>query len=348
LFFFLPRATLIEHIHRVDWGDTMDQRGRSPRASVFRISTVALLALATMAGFATAAPAAPASTRTPLTWQENLAQPASSTNIEHSAGATRVGERLLHPAAQAGATGYGMALLAPHPLSTPVNQIRATVTDTLPRGARVSVDVRGQRADGSWTEWTPSTEPLRESTSVLQLRLTMWDNTSGQSPEVRAIHVSASDHKSSTVAGPYAPAQESYQVYATREGLVGGTTANGHVIVDNDHFVALPSGSALSGEGSDDYSVQVCGPSACETAPVWDIGPWNIYDDYWDANRAEFTDLDQGTPEAQAAYDDGYNGGVDDMGGTPSNPAGIDLADGTFYDVGLNDNGYVTVTYLWT
>jgi hypothetical protein len=101
-------------------------------------------------------------------------------------------------------------------------------------------------------------------------------------------------------------------------------------------------------QGTHDYSVQVCGPAGCETAPVGDIGPWNTQDDYWDASRAEFTDLAQGTPEAQAAYDDGHNGGYDDLGGQVSNPAGIDLADGTFYDVGLNDNGYVTVTCLWT
>ena len=105
----------------------------------------------------------------------------------------------------------------------------------------------------------------------------------------------------------------------------------------------------LAETNGSEYSVKVCSRSGyCAWAPVWDIGPWNIYDDYWDANRAEYGDLDQGTPEAQAAYDDGYNNGYDDQGGMPSNPAGIDLADGTFYDVGLNDNGYVTVTYLWT
>ena len=31
------------------------------------------------------------------------------------------------------------------------------------------------------------------------------------------------------------------------------------------------------------------------------------------------------------------------------NPAGIDLADGVFWDgLGMSDNGYVNVTYLWT
>jgi murein L,D-transpeptidase YcbB/YkuD len=49
------------------------------------------------------------------------------------------------------------------------------------------------------------------------------------------------------------------RVYATREGLVGRTTANGHVIASRDHFVALPSRRALSPKGSGDYSVKVKG-----------------------------------------------------------------------------------------
>ena len=32
-----------------------------------------------------------------------------------------------------------------------------------------------------------------------------------------------------------------------------------------------------------------------------------------------------------------------------ADPAGIDLADGTFWDgLGMTDNDWVTVTYLWT
>jgi hypothetical protein len=60
-------------------------------------------------------------------------------------------------------------------------------------------------------------------------------------------------------------------------------------------------------------------------------------------------DLPQGKPEAQAAYQSGYNGGLDQFGRRPSNPAGIDIADGTFwYDLGLSNNDWVNVTYLWT
>jgi hypothetical protein len=141
-----------------------------------------------------------------------------------------------------------------------------------------------------------------------------------------------------------------YRLFATREGLPGGTTANGHVIAPHDHFVALPSRRALSPNGSSDYSVRICASNGrCAFAPVWDVGPWNIKDDYWNANREQWGDLPRGTPEAQAAFSGGYNGGKDGFGRKVANPAGIDLGDGTFWDdLGLIDNATVTVDYLWT
>ena len=66
-------------------------------------------------------------------------------------------------------------------------------------------------------------------------------------------------------------------------------------------------------------------------------------------NREQWGDLPQGTPQAQAAFRDGYNGGKDGFGRKVANPAGIDLADGTFWDdLGLINNTTVTVDYLWT
>jgi hypothetical protein len=141
-------------------------------------------------------------------------------------------------------------------------------------------------------------------------------------------------------------------VFATREGLVGRTTANGHKIKSSDRFAALPSRRALSPNGSHDYSVKVCAANGrCATAPVWDVGPWNTRDDYWNprAKRQEWRDLPQGMPEAQAAKEKGYNGGKDQFGRKVANPAGIDLSDGLFWDaLGLKDNAWVTVDYLWT
>jgi hypothetical protein len=137
-----------------------------------------------------------------------------------------------------------------------------------------------------------------------------------------------------------------YTVYATREGLVGGTTANGHVIVTNDHFVALPSRVALDCNGCSNRTVKLTYNGRTATRSVWDIGPWNINDDYWNDPREYFTGLARGVPEAEAAYYDGYNGGKDGFGRTVANGAGIDLADGTFWgDLQMTNNDWVSVKY---
>lgn len=49
------------------------------------------------------------------------------------------------------------------------------------------------------------------------------------------------------------------------------------------------------------------------------------------STRQMWTDLPQGKPEAQAADQDGYNGGKDQSGRTVANPDGIDLAGGVFW-----------------
>jgi hypothetical protein len=142
----------------------------------------------------------------------------------------------------------------------------------------------------------------------------------------------------------------SQTVYATREGLEGQTTANGHVITHHDHFVALPSRKALSQKDHYDFQVRITSNSGSSVAPVWEIGPWNTQDDYWSAsgNRQTWNDLPQGLSEAQAAFESGYNGGLDEEARRVANPAGIDIADGTFFDdLGMTGSGWVSVEYLW-
>jgi hypothetical protein len=113
-----------------------------------------------------------------------------------------------------------------------------------------------------------------------------------------------------------------FNVIATREGLVGGTTACGHVITVNDHFVALPS-TGLCATG---ILLRNGGPSPGVSTTVRDVGPW--------------------FPHSPATTGNPCNGGNDpywNTGGVPrtetvtcdSNDAGIDLADGTFADLGL-------------
>lgn len=139
-----------------------------------------------------------------------------------------------------------------------------------------------------------------------------------------------------------------FRVFATDEGLVGGTTANGHVIQPNDHFVALPCSCALSSDGGNQFQVKINYNGKSTIAPVWDTGPWNTNDDYWDPPAMRtWSGIPQGVPEAAAAYYNHYNNGEDGSGRKVQIPAGIDLADGTFNDLGLTQSDWVTVTFLW-
>lgn len=138
-----------------------------------------------------------------------------------------------------------------------------------------------------------------------------------------------------------------YRIFATREGLVGRTTANGHVIRPRDRFVALPSWTALSPKGSDKFRVRLTYNGRSVVAPVWDVGPWNTGDDYWSSSR-RYADLPPGLPMAQAARLNGYNGGRDERGRRILLPNGIDIADGTFWDdLGMTRDDWVEVTFLW-
>lgn len=82
--------------------------------------------------------------------------------------------------------------------------------------------------------------------------------------------------------------------------------------------------------------------------PVWDVGPWNVDDNYWDTqSERKWSALPQGYPEAAAAFYDGFNGGKDDWGRTVTSPGGMDIADGAFHDLGMNGSDWVTITFLW-
>ncbi len=140
-------------------------------------------------------------------------------------------------------------------------------------------------------------------------------------------------------------------VFATREGLVGGTTSNGHTIIENDTFVALPSWKVdCPNDLNYDFMVNLTYQGRSAAAPVWDVGPWNIADEYWGTKRTytTYNNLVWGIPESQAAYINNYNGGNDQFNRTVLNPAGIDLADGTFWNnLSMTSNDWVKVEYLW-
>ncbi|ADB29462.1 hypothetical protein Kfla_0338 [Kribbella flavida DSM 17836] len=250
----------------------------------------------------------------------------------------------------------GIANLDPVRFPAPTSAVVVDYTTGTPDRSTAEVDVRALVKD-RWSEWTPAKAgtptALPGASDLVQLRIIVSAPPQGGSPWVSDVRVQPTDQASPSAMTIQAAPLKS-RVFATREGLVGGTTANGHVIVNRDHFVALPSRRGLANNGSGNYSVKVCttaGTIRCAFEPVWDVGPWNTKDDYWNPSsiREMWKDLPQGRPQAQAAYQTGYNGGKDQFGRTVANPAGIDLADGTFWDaLALSNNAWVDVTYLWT
>jgi hypothetical protein len=284
-----------------------------------------LLATILAVGAATALAAAPAQAATGVTWQADLSTVDNDdVNVRFADGALTLNDARSHRAD--GSDGY--LVLSEHALNSPAHRITADISAT---GSAVEVDVRGRLSENDWSEWQQidgGGTTLSKAVSSVQVRVGLGTDT-----KVTSLRLTAD--QTAQAGATLAAAPLNYRVYATREGLTGLTTANGHVITSRDHFVALPSGRSLSVKGTGNYTARICKTdnSRCEYAPVWDVGPWNERDDYWNpsSTRQMWNSLPQGKPEAQAAYQDGYNGGRDDRGRQVPNPAGIDLADGTFW-----------------
>ncbi|MEU4398740.1 hypothetical protein ACIQH6_05475 [Micromonospora orduensis] len=331
-----------------------------------RIRPLALVATLTLALTATLLPATSGIPETPATgnpltltaaapggelWNADLSVvDRDDVNVRRTAAGLRL--RDTRPAGRSphSAVAEGMLLSVPRTLARPATRVRAQVTADVPAGATVEAQVRAWRASG-WTEWRAATSGavFDRPVSRVQSRVVLTAPAGGTTATVRGVQLTAD----ATAAVSAATPGLTYRVYATRIGLVGELTANGRTVQPRDHFAALPSRRGLSPLNTGDYTVRVCTTtgSRCEYAPVWDVGPWNTRDDYWNpsAVRENWKNLPQGRPEAQAAYQSGYNGGRDQFGRTVLNPAGIDLADGTFWDgLKLTTNAWVDVAYLWT
>jgi hypothetical protein len=169
-------------------------------------------------------------------------------------------------------------------------------------------------------------------------------------PVVRGVQVApVGDGESGALAAAQAQPSPVLRLYATRIGLIGRTTANGTVIAPEDRFVALPSRRVLATRGSRDYEVRIEYKGRSATVPVWDIGPWNVRDNYWEPShrRDMWNDLPPGRPQSAAAYYEAYNGGRDGFGRRILSPASIDISDAAFYELGMTGADWVHVTLLW-
>lgn len=114
-------------------------------------------------------------------------------------------------------------------------------------------------------------------------------------------------------------------VKATREGLVGKTTASGYVIEKFVPFVALPLHAALY------RAVRVTNPlnGKSASAIVLDVGPWNTNDSIYVEGGAR--------PAAESGFD---------QYGRTTNGAGIDLSECIWSALGMKDNGSVEWEFI--
>jgi hypothetical protein len=327
-----------------------DRWGRSALGTAVAVGAIVASVLA-----APAAGALPAGE----SWAAELAvEGGDDSNVVAADDAVRLRDLAPRATSTGPAPAEGQLLLAPRRPAAATDQVAAEVTADVPEGAQVVVSVRGLRDDNTWSEWReagPGTPARLEApTFEIQVRVTLVAAPDGTGPALRRLWLTADQGPQRFAAAPTPSTTVplTSRVFATRIGLVGNDTANGHEVERDDRFAALPSRRALSPRGEGDYTARVCASATrCTWVPVWDLGPWNTRDDYWSPSgeRQEFGDLPQGRPQAEAAYRDDYRDGRDGQGRRVANPAGIDLADGTFRDdLGLTDNAWVSVTYLWT
>lgn len=115
-------------------------------------------------------------------------------------------------------------------------------------------------------------------------------------------------------------------VKATREGLIGQTTATGWKIDAEYPFVALPSHKALGLWVS--LRNPLTGKHCC--AQVLDVGPWNTDDDPYVFSGAR--------PAAEAGTS---------ISGHGTNGAGIDLGEKVWNLLRMTDNGQVEWAFVF-
>lgn len=255
------------------------------------------------------------------------------------------------PAVESSFGRYGFYISPVQTFPAATFDLQVNYDATVPVGSAVRIAVRTSSDGQRWTAW--ETDPANGDTVTLQQAAHMAQyraillGSATAGPVVRSVQLKP-------VAGParyHAMADEvapTFQVHATRMGMVGGRTANGHIIRPRDHFVSLPSWNSLSSRNGYEYQVRITYNGRSAVAPVWDVGPWNTRDDYWSMQRERFPELRRGWPQDHAAYFDKHNGGYAEKGYVRF-PTAIDVGDGVWWDeLGINgDRAVVEVTFLW-
>lgn len=236
----------------------------------------------------------------------------------------------------------------------PATRLKLSYTASAPAGALALVDVRGSADGRRWLPWVTGlpagavvgfAQPVR----FAQYRLSLAGSLA-VTPSVRGLQLAPTEQAPTYTAAavePFAVAP-TFRVRATRQGMIGGRTANGFIIPPRARFVSLPSWTVLSTRGGNEYMVRISYRGRSTVVPVYDVGPYSERDDYWDSRRDGFPDLERGWPMDHAAFYEGYNGGRADKGQVRY-PTAMDVGDGAWLDdLGINgDQAEVEVTYLW-
>jgi len=243
---------------------------------------------------------------------------------------------------------FGLFDSTPVTLST-FNRLTVKFNRRAPRGTAARVDVRARGTDGVWSEWQPGVADGAElawdrAMVEAQYRVALLSNTAA-SPSVSDVAfttpVLAGDMGTAASLAP------TYRLRVTRQGMIGGRTANGHVITENDFFVSLPSFRSLSSRGGKEYQVRLSANGRSVVVPVMDVGPWNHHDNYWSTKREWYGDLPAGWPQDHAAYFEDHNGGNAELGYVTF-PTAVDIGDGAYWKLGLDGaQATVDVTFLW-
>lgn len=115
------------------------------------------------------------------------------------------------------------------------------------------------------------------------------------------------------------------KVKATREGLVGHKTASGHLIEEDDIFVALPHPKVLGRYVVVKYGNMII------AAEVKDVGPHSIGDAYWETGSRPLSEQGKRIPKRW---------------GKAKNGAGIDLSNGLWDELDI-ERGVGIVEVEW-
>ena len=246
------------------------------------------------------------------------------------------------------------SLIAELPTLAATTRIRLNYDADIPSGTALHVDLRATLDGSRWLPWivdlpSGAVVAFPGSPQHVQYRLSLMGDAL-RSPVVRSVSSTPSSAPATynaVAADPYAVAP-TFRIKASRQGMVGGRTANGFIIPPHARFVSLPCRCVTSSRGGGEYKVRITYRGRSAVVPVYDVGPYSVRDDYWNVVRTGYPDLERGWPMDHAAYYEGYNGRQSDKGYV-SYPTAMDVGDGTWIDdLGIaNGQTEVEVTMLW-